>query len=42
MQLQSDVARTYTIAEMLAKEDDSDDEMYDQAATTPAQSAQLS
>ena len=27
---------------MLAKEDDSDDEMYDQAATTPAQSAQLS
>jgi hypothetical protein len=32
--LQSDVARTYTIEEMLANGDDSDEEMYDTTRET--------
>ena len=38
-QLQSDVARTYTIAEMMANNSDSDEEMYDNQARTATQAA---
>lgn len=41
-QLQSDVARTYTIEEMLANGDDSDEEMYDNTATTQEKAAAVS
>ena len=40
-QLQSDVARTYTIEEMLAQEDDSDEDMYDYTASSREQATEL-
>mmetsp|Transcript_16435 Transcript_16435/g.22234 ORF Transcript_16435/g.22234 Transcript_16435/m.22234 type:complete len:111 (+) Transcript_16435:783-1115(+) len=41
-QLQSDVARTYTIAEMLASDAvDSDEEMYDNTASSKQQATQI-
>jgi len=41
-QLQSDVARTYTIAEMLADgADDSDEEMYDNTVASSAQASDV-
>ena len=41
-QLQNDVARKYTIAEMLANTDDSDEEMYDTSATCKDEAKDLS